>query len=191
MVISQVRQKVYDLFMDKYREPRADEKLSESRLIDSSHIQSLMDDKLKHLKESNDYWVTGKGYHIDERILLVPPEIAWNKRPEYFVHLDEVKAIPDTCGEIKELSATDSMSMAYVTLKGRAKEHRHLKMEEMYFITFGQGYLTLSGQKYEIEKGDSISIPKNEWHYLESNSGLELLVATSPRFDPQDVILKE
>ena len=83
MVISQVRQKVYDLFMDKYREPRADEKLSESRLIDSSHIQSLMDDKLKHLKESNDYWVTGKGYHIDERILLVPPEIAWNKRPEY------------------------------------------------------------------------------------------------------------
>jgi mannose-6-phosphate isomerase-like protein (cupin superfamily) len=129
-------------------------------------------------------------YRVKDKILFVDPKDAWQHKPDYFVHIDEVDPIKDACGEIRELLSTENMSHAYVTLHGVAKEHKHHIMEEVYTIIKGQGYITISGNKYDIEKGDTISIPKNEWHYLESHSGLELLVVTSPRFDPKDVILR-
>jgi len=113
------------------------------------------------------------------------------KRPSNFTHLDEVLSITDTCGTIKELYASEQMSLAYVSLVGRAEEHKHIVMGEVYFIISGSGYLTINDDKYAIKKGDTINIPKEAWHFLESEDTLELLVTTYPAFLPLDVILRD
>ncbi len=109
-----------------------------------------------------------------------------------FTNLDNVPAIPDTCGFIKELYSSPNLSLAYVFLDGKAKKHKHNIMEEVYFVTKGSGFLTISDKKYSIKKGDTIAIPKNTYHFLETHeSSLEVLVITHPKFDVNDVILSE
>lgn len=194
MVISRRRQKIYQVYENRFTGDDYDIRSEETilsehpiRMLAEKEVERLDSDKAR--KEKLQKFRLDILYGIQDKVLFVDPKDAWQRRPDYFIHLDEVESIPDTCGKIKELLFTNSMSFAYVTLKGVAKEHKHNIMEEVYTIIKGQGYLTVSGNKYEIEKGDTISIPKNEWHYLESQSGLELLVVTSPRFDPTDVIL--
>ena len=65
-------------------------------------------------------------------------------------------------------------------------------MEEIYFVTRGEGFLTIRDQKYKIEKGDCVSIPKKQQHFLETEQGdLEVLVITHPKFFREDVILED
>jgi len=111
-------------------------------------------------------------------------------RPDNFKHIEEVKGFEDTCGIIKELQQSKSMSIAHVKLNGKGKRHIHPEMEEIYYITKGKGYLTLDEKKYEIEEGDSINIPDRS-HFIETEETLELIVATSPVFDPNLVQVVE
>lgn len=104
------------------------------------------------------------------------------------IGLSDVNPILDACGELRELSYSSNISLAYVTLNGVAKKHKHYVMEELYFITKGCGYITIEDNRYEVHSGDSLSIPKKKWHFLEGN--LEALVITSPRFIPEDLILE-
>ncbi len=103
------------------------------------------------------------------------------------ISLKDVKPILDACGEIRELAYSSNVSLAYVTLNGVAKKHKHHVMEELYFITKGSGYVTIGDEKYLIKEGDSINISKEKYHFLEGN--LEALVITSPKFIPEDLIL--
>ena len=105
------------------------------------------------------------------------------------VKLYNVNPILDACGEIRELASSPNVSLAYVSLDGVAKKHKHYVMEELYFITKGSGYVTIDDEKYLIKEGDSINIPKERYHFLEGN--LEALVITHPKFIPEDLILEE
>ena len=195
MVISRKRQKIFQVYESVFTGDDYEVKSRET-ILGEHPIRSFAEKEVERLdsekarKEAIQQSRIDVSYGIQEKVLLVDPKDAWQHRPDYFVHTDEVDPIPDTCGEIKELIYTEHMSHAYVTLKGVAKAHKHNVMEEVYTIMKGQGYLTVSGNRYAIEQGDTRSIPKNEWHHLESQSGLELLVVTSPRFDPKDVILR-
>lgn len=115
------------------------------------------------------------------------------ERPGYFKHIEDVTPIQDTCGLIRELYKSEGMSLAYATLDGKAKRHKHLVMEEVYFVVKGNGYLTVDDDKFKVEEGDTVSIPKGSWHFLEAEkkSPLEVLVATHPKFTLDDVILEE
>ena len=62
-------------------------------------------------------------------------------------------------------------------------------MEEVYFVTKGNGYMNIDDETYSIEEGDRISIPKGSWHSISTEKSLELIVATYPRFDKNDVII--
>ena len=128
-------------------------------------------------------------YSYIAETIYVSLGMGWQQHPDYLVHLDEVDPIVDTCGQIKELIATPNMSMAYFTLNGTAKEHKHNIMEEFYYITKGRGTITIADMTYEIDEGHSVNIPKGEWHYLKGT--LEGIVTTHPRFNPEDVILKQ
>jgi len=130
-------------------------------------------------------------YYIKTKLVRPCECKNYEKRPEFFKHIEEVQPIPDTCGAIRELYASNNISLAYVNLSGQAKKHKHHVMEEIYYVTKGKGYLTLEDKIYRIEEGDSINIPKDKWHFLKTDkdSELELLVVTSPRFMPEDVIL--
>ena len=53
--------------------------------------------------------------------------------------------------------------------------HRHLKMEEAFWVLEGSGSVLLGEVRYRLEKGGTIFIPRNTWHGFE-NPKHELLL---------------
>ena len=53
--------------------------------------------------------------------------------------------------------------------------HRHLRMDEAFFVLEGSGVLTLNDAPHTFEKGGTIFIPRNSWHGF-SNPDHELLL---------------
>ncbi|MFC1697193.1 cupin domain-containing protein [Nanoarchaeota archaeon] len=169
------------------------------RRSDAEKEKKQLEREYKQAKKKGETW-DDTFYKIEPK--LVRPEdlkrygIEYQERPNNFVHLEDVESIDDVCGSIKELFATDNVSVSYVKLKGKAKPHKHKVMEEIYFILRGEGYLSIGDDvfdkydKYKVEPGDTINIPKNKYHHLESadKKGLEVLVITNPKFMPSDVI---
>jgi len=80
---------------------------------------------------------------------------------------------------IKVGSATGSDGLALgtqqVTLGAGIPIHRHLRMDEAFYVLEGSGVLTLNDAPYPFEKGGTIFIPRNVWHGF-SNPDHELLL---------------
>ena len=53
--------------------------------------------------------------------------------------------------------------------------HRHLRMDEAFYVLEGGGIFTLNDVQYPFEKGGTIFIPKNAWHGF-ANPDNELLL---------------
>src|SRR5262249_46907187 len=53
--------------------------------------------------------------------------------------------------------------------------HRHLKMDEAFYVLEGSGTCTLDDARHAFEKGGTIFIPKHSWHGFE-NPDHELLL---------------
>lgn len=113
-----------------------------------------------------------------------------NKTSKYDVEPKE-----DPCGLMRELYNSDNLSIAHVVVLGKAREHLHKKMEEIYYVEKGKGQLIIGNDVLNVKEGDVIPIPKNTWHYLnksnENGEKLEVLVISHPRYDPKDMIFKE
>jgi quercetin dioxygenase-like cupin family protein len=80
---------------------------------------------------------------------------------------------------IKIGSATGSDGLALgtqqVTLGAGIPIHRHLRMDEAFYVLEGGGVLTLNDVPHTFEKGGTIFIPRNTWHGF-SNPDHELLL---------------
>ncbi len=80
---------------------------------------------------------------------------------------------------IKVGSATGSAGLALgtqqVTLGAGIPIHRHLRMDESFYVLEGSGIFTLNDAPRSFEKGGTIFIPKNSWHGF-SNPDHELLL---------------
>jgi quercetin dioxygenase-like cupin family protein len=80
---------------------------------------------------------------------------------------------------IKVGSATGSDGLALgtqqVTLGAGIPIHRHLRMDEAFYVLEGSGILTLNDAPHTFEKGGTIFIPRNSWHGF-SNPDHELLL---------------
>jgi quercetin dioxygenase-like cupin family protein len=80
---------------------------------------------------------------------------------------------------IKFGSATGSDGLALgtqqVTLGAGIPVHRHLRMDEAFYVLEGGGILTLNDEPHAFEKGGTIFIPRNSWHGF-SNPDHELLL---------------
>ena len=102
------------------------------------------------------------------------------------------KIIDDACGKIQELFHADNLSIAYITVTGKATPHLHKHTEEVYFVVKGKGIITIDSEQKKVEKDDVIPIPQNKFHSIQNiaDESLELLVVTHPRYDPEDVIEK-
>jgi quercetin dioxygenase-like cupin family protein len=76
-------------------------------------------------------------------------------------------------------SATGSDGLALgtqqVTLGAGIPIHRHLRMDEAFYVLEGSGILTLNDAPHTFEKGGTIFIPRNYWHGF-SNPDHELLL---------------
>ena len=86
---------------------------------------------------------------------------------------------------IKLGSATGSENLASGTQQVMAGNgipiHRHLKMDEAFYMLEGSGTVVLNDVRHSFEKGGVIFIPKNTWHGFENpDHELLLLWVVSP-----------
>jgi quercetin dioxygenase-like cupin family protein len=80
---------------------------------------------------------------------------------------------------IKFGAATGSDNLAMGTQQvmagGGIPVHRHLQMDEAFYILEGSGVVTLNDVAHSFEKGATIFIPRNSWHGF-ANPEHELLL---------------
>lgn len=80
---------------------------------------------------------------------------------------------------IKAGAATGSDNLALgtqqVTLGAGIPVHRHLRMNEAFYVLDGSGVVTLNDVPHAFEKDATVFIPRNTWHGFE-NPGHELLL---------------
>lgn len=96
--------------------------------------------------------------------------------------------LADACGQLKELYNSENISISYSIMKEPSKTHKHMILEEVYYVVKGKGLLRIEDKKYSIKEGDTISIPKGKFHQVIPDKVIEVIVVTHPKFDSRDVI---
>ncbi len=93
---------------------------------------------------------------------------------EHLIHFRDGGAVT-----IKLGTATASRDLAVgtqqVMLGTGIPIHRHLKMDEAFYVLDGSGAVLLDDVRHSFEKGGTIFIPRNTWHGFE-NPDHELLL---------------
>lgn len=101
----------------------------------------------------------------------------------------DVKPIKEACGKLQELYNSDDLNLSYSVITDGSKSHKHKKTEEVYFILKGKAKVKVGDDIFPIKAGDVFLIPKNEYHNIQDvEETIELIVVTSPKFDPKDLI---
>ena len=72
-------------------------------------------------------------------------------------------------------SAGLAMGTQQVTAGAGIPTHRHLQMDEAFYVLDGSGIVMLNEVRHPFEKGSTIFIPRNSWHGFE-NPGQEVLL---------------
>lgn len=105
------------------------------------------------------------------------------------VNRKDIKPIKDACGKLQELYNSDNLSLSYSVITDSSKPHKHLKIEEVYYVIKGKAKLKIGDEIFSIEKGDIFSIPKNEYHNIQDvEETIEVVVVTNPKFDLNDLV---
>ena len=102
--------------------------------------------------------------------------------------------------EIRELLAyrnscirAQSLAEARLPIGAATQEHYHIKTEEIYYITHGQGRMRVEGELREVKPGDAIAIPSGQKHKI-WNVGAEtlrLLCMCAPAYEDADTVITE
>ena len=116
-------------------------------------------------------------------------------------NLNEVPAFITKDGsEIRELLAhrnsairNQSLAEARVPVGGSTQEHYHPKTEEIYYITYGRGRITIDGEERDLRVGDAVAIPPGKRHKLWNTGSetLRLLCCCAPAYEDSDTILTD
>jgi mannose-6-phosphate isomerase-like protein (cupin superfamily) len=89
----------------------------------------------------------------------------------------------------------NNQSLAEATLPAgsRTRLHLHRQSEEIYYVTAGWGLMILGGERFEIEVGDSISIPPGTPHSVENRDDAPLIIlcCCAPAYSHEDTELLE
>lgn len=93
---------------------------------------------------------------------------------------------PDSHGNFNQ-----SLAEATVPTGTQTQLHLHKESEEIYYITRGQGVMTLGNEQLQVCRGDSILIAPNTPHQIMNNCDEDLifLCVCSPAYSHQDTIL--
>jgi mannose-6-phosphate isomerase-like protein (cupin superfamily) len=102
--------------------------------------------------------------------------------------------------EIRELLAyrnssihNQSLAEAQIPVGGATVEHYHVRTEEIYFITGGQGRMRIDGEEALVKPGDAIAIPAGKRHKIwnTGEEALRLLCCCAPCYEHSDTFLTE
>jgi mannose-6-phosphate isomerase-like protein (cupin superfamily) len=116
-------------------------------------------------------------------------------------NLNEVPSFTTKDGsEIRELLAyrnsvirQQSLAEARLAVGGSTLEHYHVKTEEIYYITHGQGRISIEGEVREVKAGDAIAIPPGMKHKLWNTGAdvLRLVCCCAPAYENDDTVMTE
>ena len=86
-----------------------------------------------------------------------------------------------------------SLAEAIIQPGQRTHLHQHTQSEELYYITAGQGQMTLGTEYFTVTVGDTICIPPGTPHYIENTGtqALHILCMCSPPYSHADTKLLE
>jgi mannose-6-phosphate isomerase-like protein (cupin superfamily) len=84
-----------------------------------------------------------------------------------------------------------SLAEATVSPGARTELHRHGVTEEIYHFTQGRGVMTLAGERFEVNAGDTVCIPPGTAHCVENTGDgpLRILCACAPAYSHEDTEL--
>jgi len=93
---------------------------------------------------------------------------------------------PGTQGNQNQSLAEAIVSVGHITML-----HKHTSSEELYFVTQGQGEMTLGSKKFLVNPGDTVLISPGTPHQIENNGEVELkiLCCCSPCYSHADTEL--
>jgi mannose-6-phosphate isomerase-like protein (cupin superfamily) len=95
---------------------------------------------------------------------------------------------PDIFPDLKQ-----SLAEAIVPVGGATILHRHLKSDEIYHITGGQGIMVLEDERTDVFAGDTIFIPAGTHHKIRNPGDvpLKILCFCCPAYSHEDTELTE
>lgn len=86
-------------------------------------------------------------------------------------------------------------SLAEATIQPGAstQRHRHLKTEELYYVTQGTARMDIDGEIKDVVVGDAILIPAGAAHKIicTSTEALKILCCCAPPYSHEDTIILE
>lgn len=84
-----------------------------------------------------------------------------------------------------------SLAEARVPVNATTALHRHNQSEELYYITHGEGEMTLGTEKFGVQVGDTICIPPGTAHCIRNTGteALRILCCSSPPYAHDDTEL--
>ena len=109
---------------------------------------------------------------------------------EAFTTLDG-STIRELAGRRTLPSVNQSLAEATLAPGAATTAHHHVRAEELYFITAGNGSMRVGDQEREVTVGDCVVIPPGVPHQLK-NTGtgpLTLLCCCAPPYADDDTVL--
>ncbi len=95
---------------------------------------------------------------------------------------------------LERLSLNMGLAFGLLSPRKKATPHYHEKSEEVYYVVYGQGKLSLGDSTYNIRKGSVIYVPTKTIHGLENTATdkeLEVLCLSSPPYTDEDFLLTD
>ncbi|MEM7306367.1 MAG: cupin domain-containing protein [Planctomycetota bacterium] len=89
------------------------------------------------------------------------------------------------------LFATPTLSAALASTKISLPAHYHERHEETVLIIAGTGAMWIDGQRYAVEPGMLIHVPRGAVHRVEPDGPISALSIFTPPFDGEDRIFVE
>lgn len=89
--------------------------------------------------------------------------------------------------------AKQSLAEARVPVGTQTLLHKHIETEELYFITAGQGEMTLGDELFTVQTGDTVCIAPGTPHRIRNTGAEELVIlcCSAPAYSHQDTELLE
>lgn len=114
-------------------------------------------------------------------------------------HYDGIEAYVTRDGSlIRELlhpdahgNAQQSLAEAEVAPGATTRLHLHIRSEELYHITAGQGLMTLGAEQFAVAVGDTVCIPPGTAHCIRNTGAqaLRILCCCAPPYAHDDTVL--
>jgi mannose-6-phosphate isomerase-like protein (cupin superfamily) len=90
-------------------------------------------------------------------------------------------------------SRAKKISMADIIIPAgvEVKRHHHPVAEEIYYITSGEGIMTINGASRRVGKGDAIVIEPGDVHKFlnDTKADVRMIVTSTPAWTPDSIIM--